>query len=243
MRLALVCGLLLASAVQAEITSASYVDPTSRYGHNVVPGGEYDSITFRLFGDRTITTEPSRDSVFEDTEPRLVDVDGDGSPEVITVVSYVDRGAAIRIWDEVEAPDQPGGTTIEIMAEGKPIGTRFRWLAIVGAGDLDGDGQIEIAYVDRPHLAKTLRIVRIDGAQLVEATAAGGVTNHRIGEPDIAGGIRDCGDGPEMLMASADWSRMLAVTFADGELQGFDIGLDTSRPAFAAALACSLGSG
>jgi len=46
-----------------------------------------------------------------------------------------------------------------------------------------------------------------------------------------------------MLMATADWTRMLAVTMKDGQLQGADIGLDTSRPAFAAALACSLGTG
>jgi hypothetical protein len=41
------------------------------------------------------------------------------------------------------------------------IGQRFRWLAPVAAADLDGDGAMELAYVDRPHLARTLRVWRI----------------------------------------------------------------------------------
>ena len=31
------------------------------------------------------------------------------------------------------------------------IGTRFRWLAPLGAADLDGDGRVEIAYAETPH--------------------------------------------------------------------------------------------
>lgn len=238
MRLALACAILLAGPAQSEILGASYQEPTDRYGHGVVPGGEYARIEFRLSKGRTLEHTPIARGVFEDTEPRLIDVDNDGSPEVITVVSYYNSGAAIRIWDEVTASDQPGGTTMAVMAEGAAIGTRFRWLAIVGAGDLDGDGQIEIAYVDRPHLAKTLRIVRIEGDDLVEIAALGGLTNHRIGEPDIAGGIRDCGDGPEMIVASGDWSQLLAVTFKNGTLKAREIGLETSRPAFAKAIGC-----
>ena len=65
-----------------------------------------------------------------------------------------------------------------------------------------------------------------------------GVTNHRIGERDIAGGIRDCGDGPEMIVADEAWQRVLAVRF-DG--QGFrttDLGPHDGRASFAAAMAC-----
>lgn len=229
-------ALLLSTPAVAEIADATYVNPTSIYGHNVVPGGEYTTIVFRTSDGRGFAAELSG-AVFEDTAPRLVDVDGDGSVEVISVVSYFNAGAAIRIWDEVPGDESTGGTTLEVMAEGEPIGRSYRWLAIVGATDIDGDGQVEIAYVDRPHLAKTLRIVRRDGDKLVEVAALPGFTNHRIGEPDIAGGIRDCGSGPEMIVASANWGELYTVTY-DGDFAIKTIGSDTSRSAFAAAMDC-----
>ena len=37
--------------------------------------------------------------VFEDTEPRLADVDGDGDPEVIVVESDMREGARLAIYD------------------------------------------------------------------------------------------------------------------------------------------------
>lgn len=222
-------GALAAGAAQADIRAAEYLEPTGAYGHYVVPGGEYAQLSFELDDGARLTTKAEA-GVYEDTAPRLVDIDGDGSPEVISVFSYFNAGAAIRIWDETDGQ-------ISLLAEGDPIGTRFRWLAIIGAADLDGDGQIEIAYVDRPHLAKTLRVVRVDGDSLTEVANFSGVTNHRIGEPDIAGGIRDCGDGPEMILASASWSELLAITF-DGSFQATVIGADTSRPAFADAMTC-----
>lgn len=228
---------LSGQAASADIVGATYDLPTDVYGHGVVPGGEYAGITFRLSPDRVIGAG-TFENVYEDTAPRLVDLDGDGSAEVITVVSYFDRGAAIRIWDEIPAPDAPGETTVAVIAEGEPIGTRFRWLAIIGAADLDGDGTMEIAYIDRPHLANTLRIVTIQGDQLAEEIAGAGFTNHRIGERDIAGGVRDCGAGPEMIVASADWAQLVAVTYDGTALDARQIGTDTSRPAFAKAMAC-----
>jgi hypothetical protein len=76
------------------------------------------------------------------------------------------------------------------------IGQRFRWLAPVGVADLNGDGVTDIAYVDRPHLAKTLRVWSWAPGGLTEIAALEGVTNHRIGDEVIWGGLRDCGRGP-----------------------------------------------
>ena len=219
----------VASASQADIRSAEYSDPTSAYGHNVIPGGEYAQLSLEL-EDGTRLLSQAVGGVYEDTAPRLIDIDRDGSPEVITVFSYFDVGAAIRIWSKQD-------DHIELLAEGDPIGKRHRWLSVIGAADLDGDGQIEVAYVDRPHLAKTLRIVRMNGDSLTEVGNFSGVTNHRIGELDIAGGIRECGRGPEMIVASANWLELLAVTF-DGSFKVTVIGADTSRSAFANAMKC-----
>ena len=124
------------------------------------------------------------------------------------------------------------------MAATPYIGQRFRWLAPVGIADLDGDGRVEVAYVDRPHLAKILRVWRWEGGALREVAAASGVTNHRIGEPTISGGIRDCGEGPEMIVASADWSRVMAVTLHGGALSARDLGPGGGAAGLARAMAC-----
>ena len=66
----------------------------------------------------------------------------------------------------------------------------------------------------------------------------GGLSNHRIGERDIAGGIRTCANVPEMIVATADWSRLMAVTLQDNRLRARDIGAHEGRKSFAAALGC-----
>ena len=210
------------------IAGAEYTAPTTRYGHAVLGDAiEWGALTLTLDDGTTVTHTLPQDHVFEDVAPRLADVDGDGTPEVIVVETDVTAGGALAIYG----------------AEGKitetpHIGTRNRWLAPLGAADLDGDGVIELAYIDRPHLAKTLRIWRYADGALVDVAALPGLTNHRIGEADIAGGIRDCGDGPEMILATGNWSDLVSLRW-DG--QNFDwraLGSDTTRPAFARAMAC-----
>ncbi|MCA1335019.1 FG-GAP repeat domain-containing protein [Pseudooceanicola marinus] len=187
----------------SQILSARYADPTTRYAHGVLGDEiEYGTLELTLPGEvtRRFTLDPSL--VFEDVAPRLSDLDDDGAPEVIVVESHRSRGARLAVWN----------------AEGRitatpAIGQAFRWLAPLGAADLDGDGRVEIAYVDRPHLAKTLRIWRYDpAARTLSAVAQSpGVSNHRIGWAHIPGGLRDCGTGPEMILADADWQSVLAL--------------------------------
>lgn len=219
---------LFASVAGAEITGADYAMPTTAYGHGALPGGEYAGIEFRLAPDRVIGAGTYR-NVYEDTVPRLVDLDGDGTPEVVTVISYFDSGAAIRIWDEVPSAEHPAGTTVAVVAETAPIGQRHRWLAIAGIADLDGDGRVEIAYVDRPHLARILRIVEVvpeaGGWQLTQQAAFEGLTNHRFGVREIEGGVVECGAGPELRLASGDWRRIIGVRFAGGRWRMRDLGL------------------
>lgn len=228
-RALLACNLWLAVPAAADpITAARYAEPTTRYPHGVLGDAvEHGRLVLRTAGGLTVTHVLSADLVFEDTAPRLADVDGDGVPEVIAVESHQSRGARLAVW----------GSDGRIAAT-PYIGTRFRWLAPVGADDLDGDGRVEIAYVDRPHLAKTLRIWRFAAGGLTEVAAFPGVTNHRIGERDIAGGIRTCGAGPEMIVASADWRVLLALRWRDGAVEARRIGGDTSRAAFVRAMAC-----
>ncbi|WP_106743831.1 FG-GAP repeat domain-containing protein [Yoonia maritima] len=244
------CALALAMwpavAGAQTITSAEFVEPTTRYDHGILGdavewggleittnGGAADSGPI-LRGSRKTTwlIDLPDDQVFEDVEPRLWDVTGDGFPEVVVIHTHLEYGARLLVMGvgDRQAP-------VEI-AQTPYIGRTHRWLAPIGAADLDGDGAVEIAYIDRPHLAKTLRIWRfVDGA-LTHVHDVPGLTNHRIGEDNIAGGIRDCGQGPEMITANANWTRIMATTFVDGRAQTRDIGVHESRASFDAAMAC-----
>lgn len=106
-------------------------------------------------------------------------------------------------------------------------------MAPAAIGDLDGDGRVELAYVDRPHLRRELVFVRLEAGQMVEIARLPGLTNHRIGEDFITSGLRDCGTGPEVVLANADWTRLVAAT-PRGQR---DLG-PFSAAAFRAALAC-----
>ena len=224
---------LAQGAVAQDIRSAAYGTPTDSYGHGAVAQGEWATILFG-FDDLSSESHAIAPWVFEDTQPRLVDLDGDGASEVVTVVSLTGQGAAIWVW--AMTADGP-----QVVARTAPIGQHHRWLAIAGIGDLDGDGRFEIAYVDRPHLARILRVVavNVEAGQwsLVAVAEAPGHTNHHFGSPVIEGGLRDCGV-PEIVTADAGWSRILATRLEQGQLVGRDLGPYSGEGSMAAALAC-----
>ncbi|MEM6636639.1 MAG: VCBS repeat-containing protein [Pseudomonadota bacterium] len=227
------CAVLLAacvpvSAVSQSVIDAQYAAPTTRYAHGVLGDTiEHGALVMTLSDGTTARVTLPTNRVFEDTEPRVQDLDGDGVAEVIVVESDVALGARLVIY----------GADGEVAAT-PHIGRSFRWLAPVGAADLDGDGVIEIAYVDRPHLAKRLTVWRYQDKSLELVATLDGVTNHRIGEVDIAGGIRNCGEGPEMIVATANWTRLNAVRLEDGTLVSRDIGVHEGRPSFVRAMNC-----
>ena len=221
-------ALTATTACAETILSADYAAPTDRYAHGIlgdaIEWGALDVTTDA--GVRRITLP--QDRVFEDTAPRLVDLDNDGTPEVVVVETQVSQGAQLAVYDASGK-----------IAATPHIGRTNRWLAPIGAADLDGDGLIEIAYIDRPHLAKTLRVWRFENGTMAHVADLDGLTNHRIGESDIGGGIRDCGDGPEMITANADWTRVMATTLVAGQLIARELGSHVDRTSFTSALACA----
>lgn len=223
--LAALCAL---PAAAQEITGARFTEPTTRYGHAVLGDAiEYGALEVDVEGQGKMVFRLPQSHVFEDVQPRLWDVTGDGAPEVVVVETDASLGGSLAIY----------GADGKI-SETPHIGQTNRWLAPIGAADLDGDGLIEVAFVDRPHLARTIRVWRFENGGLTPVASAVGFTNHRIGEADIAGGIRDCGDGPEMVVATANWERVVAVRFSGDSFGVRDIAPHRGRASFAAALAC-----
>ncbi|MFK7754113.1 MAG: FG-GAP repeat domain-containing protein [Sedimentitalea sp.] len=224
-------ALAVASAAEtwrdAPLVAARYGNPTTRYPHGVLGDRvEYGALELD-YGAQTFRIVLPQTRVFEDVAPRLADVDGDGQSEAVVVESDSQQGARLAIYNAAG-----------LMAATPFIGTRFRWLAPIGIGDLDGDGHVELAYIDRPHLAKTLRVWRFRAGALEPVANRPGLTNHRIGEPDIAGGLRDCGSGPEMITADSGWRRLVSSQLIGTDIVSRDIGAHRGRASFADALNC-----
>ena len=220
------------------IIKAQYEDPTTRYDHGIL-GDKIEWGALRLTVDQCFgcAAKSLRDfvirlpetRVFEDTAPRLVELNGDDSPEVMVVETDFARGARLAIYDE-------NG----LIAATPFIGQTHRWLAPIGAADLDGDGLVEVGYVDRPHLARLIRVWRFKDAQLKLVAELAGFTNHAIGQDTIAGGIRDCGQGPEMIVADARWRYLYAVTMVGDSLTARKIGPHKGRHSFRRAMNCNM---
>ena len=234
--LALAAPAVALAGSDREILSARYDAPTTRYAHGVLGDAvEWGALVLKvdtcpacaLLKAKTIRITLPDTRVFEDLEPRLVDLDNDGRPEVIVVESDFRLGAALAVYDETGK-----------IAQTPHIGRTNRWLAPLGAADLDGDGKIELAYIDRPHLAKTLRIWRFDNGKLVHLADRAGLTNHKIGEDFISGGMRDCGTGPEIVTASGDWARVMVTTYRAGKISSRDAGPFKGPKSLTDALAC-----
>lgn len=218
------------------ILSARFTEPTDRYDHGIlgdaIEWGALELVVDKCMGCegvdvRTVVLRLPETRVFEDFEPRIVDVDGDGTMEVMVVETDLALGARLAIY---HGSGLYGATPY--------IGRTHRWLAPIGAADMDGDGYVEIAYIDRPHLARTLRVWRFDDGEMTLIAEATGLTNHKIGEVDIGGGMRVCGTTVEAITANANWSRIIATRLVDGRLISRDVGPHTGRASLTAALAC-----
>lgn len=245
-----ICAALACAPVAAgadTILSATFAEPTTRYPHGVLGdavewgrleievGATVGDGTGLFTGKRSLTYEIvlPEDRVFEDLAPRLWDITGDGAPEVVVVLSAQGLGAALVVLG-LNAEARP------VQIAGTPhIGQTNRWLAPIGAADFDGDGRIEVAYIDRPHLAKTLRVWEFDGTALRPDGDLAGLTNHRIGEDFISGGLRDCGAGPEMITADAGWRQVMATRMDGGVLTTRALGPFAGQESLTRALDCA----
>jgi hypothetical protein len=102
----------------------------------------------------------------------------------------------------------------------------------------DGNGRIGIACGHRSHPARKLVIVRLEGAEPVEPARLTGLTNHRISGSVLQGGLRDCGQGPELHLANPGWTRAMRILLRNGRLMVQPLGKIAGPQGLDAALAC-----
>lgn len=207
----------------AWITRACYDAPKAGdlYGHDILGGTPEWSRLIVTLGPRgraggrgaALAFVTPRGHLYEDTAPRLADLDGDGTPEVIAVETDHRRGARLLA---LFLSGQSAATPY--------IGTPRRWLAPIGAADFDGDGRDEVAYVETPHLDKVLTLVRLDANRLRIVDTAPGLTSHRIGDAVLQGRVATCNGRPTILTANADWTRIVGAALVERRLVTRDLG-------------------
>ena len=195
-----------------DVLAAWLAAPTTIYAHGVLGDAiEASELAIRYRDGSMATLRLPADAVFEDRAPRFADLDGDGRDEIILVKSTLSMGAALVAID----PGKPG-TPPRIRAETPAIGTPNRWLNPVGAGDVDGDGRVEVLAVITPHIGGTLVAWRLQGDKLVEAYRVRGFSNHAIGSRELGLSLVGdfTGDGiADVLVPDPTRRIMVLVTF------------------------------
>lgn len=204
---------LLATSATGDIRKAWYSAPTTRYAHGVlgdsVEGGMLKVITSRGATLR-ILLPPTQ--VFEDRTPRLVDLDGDGKIEVVTIKSSTITGAAISVYGLV------GNALIE-KASTNYIGRANRWLNIAGINAYAGVRGKEIAYVVTPHIGGTLKFVKYFRGKLLPIASSKGFSNHVIGsrEMRLSASFDVNGDKRlDLALPSGDRTKLKIISFGSG---------------------------
>ena len=213
------------------ISAAWYDGATRRYAHGVLGDAIEASILYVKYDSTVTSTELDQDHVFEDIAPRLAYLTNPDQADVITIRSHKDKGAQIAVYALKD-------NELQLVASTPYIGTSNRWLAPVGVADFNNDGYMDIAFVDRPHLAKTLRVWSYKDGQLQQIAEASGFSNHRIGEDFISGGIRHCNGHTQMVTADAGWRRILVTSLIDDQLVREDGGAFRGTESLTNALQC-----
>jgi hypothetical protein len=198
------------------IAEAWLIAPTGRYDHAVLGDAvEAGGLMVRLRDGSERRLLLPEDQVFEDLHPRLADIDRDGEDEIIVVRSSLTAGAVLTLYGLVN-------DALKLIAEGPQALPVHRWLNPIGAADFDGDGVIEIAYVETPHIGGILRIVSLQGGKLVEEASWAGFSNHLIGTRELGlSAILDFDeDGlPEIFLPSARRRSLRVLRYKDGEIK------------------------
>lgn len=193
------------------IALAWYFAPTTRYDH-FAQGRQYEAggLAVRLTSGKTLALHLPEQQVFEDTTPRLGDLDGDGRDEIVTVLSSVEAGASLAVFEVASG-------TLAPKAKTNYIGQPHRWLNIAGLGDFDGDGALDIASVAMPHLVKRLDIHTLVDGKLTLLGSVPGFSNHRLGSThtDMAAVADFDGDGSDdLVLPDANRAALRLVRFA-----------------------------
>lgn len=176
-----------------DLTGVCLANPTQRYKHGVF-GQPFEYGTLMTIDKKGSALQPYNlpyEQVFEDRRVRITDLDGDGTKEVITIVTSLKEGASLALY-AFDPGNETESASVYPMAQSDFIGLANRWLnPLDGAVDLDGDGSRELAVIETPHIRPTLRVHQWNGSRLDEIARLPleGHSNHQMGSMTLAGAV------------------------------------------------------
>ena len=171
----------LATSGQRDVAWAWLASPTGRYPHASM-GSAVHAASLHVIGQdgRTASLQLPKQRVFEDLQPRLVDLDGDGRDEIVVIEADVERGAALVAYGLPRT-----GNVLEERARSAFLGLPFRWLSPVGFADFEGKSKLDIASVTTPHIGGVLTLYRYAPPRIEAFAKAMDVSNHQMGDPNL----------------------------------------------------------
>ncbi len=193
---------------------AWYGRPTDRYRHGVlgdaVEGGSLVVVDSRGTRHEIVLSD---ELVFEDITPRIADLDGDGSNEIVAIRADLRAGAALAIYGLRD------GALVERAATA-PIGRPNRWLSVAAIADFRGEGRNTIAVVKTPHIGGILELYRYAGGRLeIVSGPTAGYSTHRIGSRELTLAVAADLDGdgrPELVLPDQSLRKILALDLSTG---------------------------
>lgn len=113
-------------------------------------------------------------AVIEDLIPMVAPIGEGRRPALVVAKSAARQGSSVLVLGWREAG-------LEVLAEGPAFGLSNRWVHVIGAADVTGDGIPELLAVNTPHLAGVLVAYERRAATLVPLAKVLGYSSHALG--------------------------------------------------------------
>jgi len=190
-------------------------DPTERYSHGAL-GDEYEAGSIILLGtDPGLTLinriEISSPEVVEGLAPIWVDMDGDGTREILVTVSNADQGARLVLYSEKG----------DILAQGPAAGQGFRWRHQLAAVPQGGGPEMAVYDILRPHLDGLFEAYRWRGEFLTVMAYIPGYSSHNLGSRNLDQTLSGDLDGDglwEVVVPSQDGTSLSGLFYREGAM-------------------------
>ena len=209
----------------ASTLTARYTDPTTRYTHGILGDGIEGGGLLVVKDGKSYYYKLDDQFVFEDLQPRIADVDNDGQPEFVTILTSLTKGAGVGIFKLVN-------DKVVLLATSEFVGMPNRWLNIAAIADLDNDGKVEIAWVQTPHIGGILRVANVVDGQLAIVDQKSGYSNHRIGQRNLCLSVlADSRPLKTLYLPTNEYTEVAGLQLVNGKLTEVSRVSKTTDPA------------